>query len=124
VLRDEDVVGGEIKTPVTFVVSGVSEENTSSGPRCQFVDGFDGEIRIAGTTEHTQILIGGGNSMEGEVWAGRADRLGGEVVHQIFGGVEPFYPVASRSRSLKSRERNILLMVRMMRSDLPFCREV
>jgi hypothetical protein len=31
--RDDDVVGGEMKTPVTFVVSGVSEENTSGGPR-------------------------------------------------------------------------------------------
>jgi hypothetical protein len=100
---DDNVVGGEIKTPITFVVSGVSEENTSGGPGCQFVSGFDGEIRIAGTTEHAQVLIGGGNSMEGEVWTGRADRLGGEAVQQICGGVEPFYPVASRNRSLKEQ---------------------
>jgi hypothetical protein len=33
VSRDDDV-GGEIKTPVTFVVSRVSEENTSDGLRC------------------------------------------------------------------------------------------
>jgi hypothetical protein len=32
--RDNDIVGCEIKTPVTFVFSGVSEENTSGGPRC------------------------------------------------------------------------------------------
>jgi hypothetical protein len=31
--RDDDVVGDEIKTPVTFVVSRVSEENTSDGLR-------------------------------------------------------------------------------------------
>jgi hypothetical protein len=80
VLRDDDVVGGEIKTTVTFVVSRVSEENTSGGPRCQFVSSYCGEIRIAGTTEHTQVLIGGGDSMEGEVWAGHADCLGEEVV--------------------------------------------
>jgi hypothetical protein len=80
VSRDDDVVGGEIKTPVTFVVSGVSEENTSGEPRCQFVGGFDGEIRIAGTTKHTQVLIRGGDSIEGEVWAGHANHLGGEVV--------------------------------------------
>jgi hypothetical protein len=59
VLRDNDVVGGEIKTPVTFVVSGLSEENIAGGPRCQFVGGFGGDIRIAGTTEHAQVLIGG-----------------------------------------------------------------
>jgi hypothetical protein len=34
VLRDNDVVGGEIKTPVTFVVSGLSEENIAGGPIC------------------------------------------------------------------------------------------
>jgi hypothetical protein len=57
--RDDDIVGGEIKTPVTFMVSGVSEENTSGGPRCQFMGDFGGEIRIAGTTENAQVLIGG-----------------------------------------------------------------
>jgi hypothetical protein len=42
--------------------------------------GFGGEIRIAGTTKHAQVLIGGGDSVEGEVWAGREDRLVGEAV--------------------------------------------
>jgi hypothetical protein len=45
----------------------------------------------------------GGDSMEGEVWTGRADRLGGEAVQQICDGVEPFYPVASQNRSLKKQ---------------------
>jgi hypothetical protein len=67
VLGDDNGVGGEIKTPITFVVSRVSKENTSGGPGYQFVSGFGGEIRIAGTTEHVQVLIGGGDSMEGEV---------------------------------------------------------
>jgi hypothetical protein len=67
------------------------------------VSGFDGEIRIAGTTKHAQVLIGGGDSMEGEVWTGCTDRLGGEAVQQICGGVEPFYPVASQNRSLKEQ---------------------
>jgi hypothetical protein len=53
VSEDDDVVGGEIKTPVIFVVSGVSEKNTSGGPWCQFVRSFGREIRIADTTEHT-----------------------------------------------------------------------
>jgi hypothetical protein len=44
------------------------------------VGGFGREIRIAGTTEHAQVLIGGGDTMEGEVWAGLADHLSGEVV--------------------------------------------
>jgi hypothetical protein len=100
---DDDVVGGEIKTPITFVVSGVSKENTSGGPGCQFISGFGGEIRIAGTTEHAQVIIGGGDSMEGKVWTGRTDRLGGEAIQQICGGVEHFYLVASWNRSLKEQ---------------------
>jgi hypothetical protein len=41
--------------------------------------------------------------MEGEVWTGRVDRLGGEAVQQICGGVEPFYLVARQNRSLKKQ---------------------
>jgi hypothetical protein len=41
------------------------------------VNGFGREIRIAGTTEHVQVLIGGGDSMEGKVWTSHADCLGG-----------------------------------------------
>jgi hypothetical protein len=103
VLGDDDVVGGEIKTPVTFMVSGVYEKNISGGTGCQFVSGFDEENRIASTTEHAQMLIGGGDSMEGEVWTGHDDRLGGEAVQQICGGVERFYPVVSQNRSLKKQ---------------------
>jgi hypothetical protein len=95
VSRDDDVISGDIKTPVTFVVSRVSEENTSSGPRYQFVSSCGGEIRIANTSVHAQVHIGGGDSMEGEVWAGHVDHLGGEAVQQICGGVKPFYLVAS-----------------------------
>jgi hypothetical protein len=101
--RDDNVVVGEIKTPVTFVISGVSKENTSGGPRCQFVSGCGGEIRIADTTEHAQMLIGGGDSMEGEVWAGRVDRLSGETVQQICGGVKPFYSVMSQNKNRKKQ---------------------
>jgi hypothetical protein len=47
--------------------------------------------------------------MDDEVWTGHTDRLDGEAVQQICGGVEPFYPVASRNRSLKKqRTRHII----------------
>jgi hypothetical protein len=57
VLGDDDVVGGEIKTPVAFIISEVSEENSSGGLGCQFVSGFGREIGIPGATEHVQVLI-------------------------------------------------------------------
>jgi hypothetical protein len=80
VSRDDDVVGGEIKTPVNFVISRVSKENTFGGTRCQFMGCFSGEIRIASIIKLVQVLIGGGDSMEGEVWTGYVDRLSGEAV--------------------------------------------
>jgi hypothetical protein len=103
VLGDDDIVGGEIETLVAFVISGVSKENTSGGSGCKFVSGFHEEIRIAGATKHAQVLIGGGDSMEAKVWTGRADHYDGEVVQQICGGVESFYPVAYQNRSMKKQ---------------------
>jgi hypothetical protein len=73
------------------------------------VSGFGGEIRIVSTTEHAQVLIGGSDSMEGEVWVGHADRLGGEAVQQICGSVEPFYPIVSRNRSLKKQRTHHII---------------
>jgi hypothetical protein len=55
--RDNDIVGGEIKTPLTFVTSGVSEENTSDGCGCQFMIAYGREVGIVGTTKHEQVLI-------------------------------------------------------------------
>jgi hypothetical protein len=103
VSRDDDVVHCAINTPVAFVISGVSEENTSGGSGCQFVSVFSREIGIAGATEHAQVLIGGNDSVEGGIWTSHVDRLGGEVVQQICDGVESFYPVANRNRSMKEQ---------------------
>jgi hypothetical protein len=43
---DDNVIGGEIKISIAFVIS-------------QFMRCLGGEIGIAGTTEHPQVLIGG-----------------------------------------------------------------
>jgi hypothetical protein len=75
--EDDDVVGGEIKTPAAFVIGGVSKEKTYDGLGCQFVSGFGEDIGIAGTTEHAQLLIGGGDSLERDVWTSCTDHLDG-----------------------------------------------
>jgi hypothetical protein len=49
------------------------------------------------------MLIGGGDSMKGEVWIGHVEHLGEEVVQQIYDGVEHFYPVVSQNRGLKEQ---------------------
>jgi hypothetical protein len=104
--RDDDVIGGEIETPIAFVIGRVSKEDTSSGPGCQFMRCLGGEVGIAGTTKHSQVLIGGGDTLESDIGAGCADRFARKTVQQICGSVEPFYLVASRERSLKEQGAN------------------
>jgi hypothetical protein len=53
---DDDVVGGEIDTPITFAISRVSEEDTTSGPGGQFVGILYREVGIENTAEQTQVL--------------------------------------------------------------------
>jgi hypothetical protein len=65
--EDDDVIDREIKTPMTFMISRVSEEGTSGGPGCQFMMSLGGEVGIASATEHLQVLIGGGNTVESDI---------------------------------------------------------
>jgi hypothetical protein len=103
---DDDVIGGKIETPIAFVIGRVSKEDTSGGPGCQFMRCLGGEVRIAGATKHSQVLIGGGDTLESDIGAGCADRFAKKTVQQICGSVEPFYLVASRERSLKEQGAN------------------
>jgi hypothetical protein len=105
-LGDDDVIGGEIETPIAFVIGRVSEEDTSGGPGCQFMRCLGGEVGIAGATKHSQVLIGGGNTVESDIGAGCADHFAGKMVQQICGSVEPFYLVASQEISLKEQRAN------------------
>jgi hypothetical protein len=56
-LRDDDVVGVEIETPIAFMISGVSEEDTTNGPRGQFVGCLYRKVGIANAAEQVQVLI-------------------------------------------------------------------
>jgi hypothetical protein len=77
---DDDVISGEIETPIAFVIGRVSEEDTSSGPRCQFMRCLGGEVGIAGATEHPSMLIGGGNIVESDIGVRFVDCLAGKMV--------------------------------------------
>jgi hypothetical protein len=52
-MSEDDDVGGEIETLITFVISRVSEKDTTSGPRGQFMGSLGGEVGIANTAQHT-----------------------------------------------------------------------
>jgi hypothetical protein len=67
---DDDVIGGEIETPIAFVIGRVFEEGTSGGLGCQFMRFLDGEVGIVGATKHLQVLIGGGDTVKSDIRAG------------------------------------------------------
>jgi hypothetical protein len=54
---DNNIVGGEIEILIAFMISRVSEEDTTSGPDGQFAGSLCGEVGIANTAEHMQVLI-------------------------------------------------------------------
>jgi hypothetical protein len=44
-------------------------------------------VRVAGTTEHTKVGVGGVGAVQGEVGSRVAHRLGGKAVQKVGGGV-------------------------------------
>jgi hypothetical protein len=75
VTRDDDAVGGEVQAPIPLVVRGVAEEEAASGARRKLVRGGSGNVRVAGTTEHAQVVVGRGCVVQGEVRCRVAHRL-------------------------------------------------
>jgi hypothetical protein len=64
-----------------------------------------GSVGIAGTTEHTEVVVRGGCAIQGEVGSGVAHRLRGEAV-EMCGGVQGLCPVVGRKRHLKKEATN------------------
>lgn len=67
-LRDDDSVGGEIKTAVTFMMSRIAKEDAQSGTRSKFVGCSSGKIRITSATENTKVIIGRLGAKQSHVW--------------------------------------------------------
>jgi hypothetical protein len=75
-----NVVSGEIETPTTFMTSGVSEEDTMSGPVGQFVGNLCGEVGIANTAKNAQLLIRWCGAVKSNIWVGDTDCLAREAI--------------------------------------------
>jgi hypothetical protein len=103
VTRDDDAVGGEVQTPIPLVVRGVAKEEAAGGARRKLMRGSSGSVRVAGTTEHAKVVIGGGCAIQGEVGSRVAHRLGGKMVEEVGGGVQGLCPVAGRERRLEEQ---------------------
>jgi hypothetical protein len=60
-------------------------------------------VRVAGTTEHAKVVIGGGCAVQCKVGSRVAHRLGGKTVDKVGGGVQGLCPVAGRERRLEEK---------------------
>jgi hypothetical protein len=58
VTRDEDSVGGEVKTPIPVMIGRVAEEDTTSGARGELMRSSRSEIGIASAPEDTKMVVG------------------------------------------------------------------
>jgi hypothetical protein len=87
VTRDDDAVRGEVHTSIPLVVRGVAEEEAANGARRKLVRGGRGSVRVAGTAEHTEVVIGRGWAVQGEVGGRVARRLRGKAVEEMCGGM-------------------------------------
>jgi hypothetical protein len=103
VTRDDDAVGGEVQAPIPLVVRGVAEEEASSGARRKLVRGGSGGVRVAGTAEHAQVVVGRGCAVQGKVRCRMAHRLRGKTVEEMGCSMKGLCPVGGRERRLKEK---------------------
>jgi hypothetical protein len=73
--RDDQVVCGEIKVTIPFVIRGVAKEDTPGGPKGELVGRDGGSVGVTCAAEDTQMLGRRSGAEEGEVWTGSLNHL-------------------------------------------------
>jgi hypothetical protein len=99
--RNEDSVGGEVKTPITLMVGRVTEEDTTRKARGKFMRISGSEIGVASAPEDMKMGVRGTDAEESEVRGGVGNCLGRETVEKVGGSGEGLSPVTSGKGSLE-----------------------
>jgi hypothetical protein len=73
--RDDQVVCGEIKAMIAFVIRGVAKEDTLGGPGGEFVGRGGNSVRVTLASEDAQMLVRRSRAEEGEVRTDSLNRL-------------------------------------------------
>jgi hypothetical protein len=102
-MGDDDALRGEVKTTIPLVVKRVAKEEAASGAWRQLMGSSSGSVRVAGTSEHSEVVVGRGCAVQGEVGGGVAHRLRWEAIEEVGGGVRGFCLVASKERRLEEK---------------------
>jgi hypothetical protein len=103
VARDDEAVGGEVKTAIPLVVRRVAKEEATGGAWRQLMSCCSGSVGVAGIAEHTEVGVGGCRVVQGEVGDGVAHHHRWETVEEVGGGVQGLYPVVGRERCLEEK---------------------
>ena len=107
--RNEDSVGGEVKTPITLMVGRVTEEDTTRGARGKLMRSNGREIGVASAPKDTKMVVRGMDAEESEVRGGVGNRLGGETVEEIGGSAEGLSPVRNGKGSLEKERAHYIV---------------
>ena len=99
--RNNDSVGREVKAALSFMVSGVAQEDAQGGARGEFVGGCGRQVGIAFATEDSKVRISRRCAKEGKMRHGEAKSLGRQNVNQRSGCGEGLNPVGGRHGGLK-----------------------
>ena len=83
-----------------------------------------GEVRVASASKSPKIMIRRVSAIKGEEGSAHVQRFGGEAIYEVSGSSKGIGPVERGMDAWKSKVRVTLLVVRSMRSALPFCCEV
>ena len=76
---DNNVICGEVKATIAFVVIGKAKKDTLRRARCEFMGHGGGKIRVTTTPEDTDVIICG--------WCTKKILMGSAVL-KGFGGVK------------------------------------
>jgi hypothetical protein len=123
VTRNDDAVRLAIEADIALVVRGIAKKDAQGGAGGKFVGSGGGEIGIARAPEDAEMVIGWLNTEEGKVGGGKRKCFRGNDIEKVCCHAKGSSPKGGWY-TRKSRERTTLLMLRMMRSALPFCAEV
>jgi hypothetical protein len=67
---DDDSIGGEIKAAVSFVMSGIAEEDAQNRSRSEFMRSGGGHIWVTLVAKDSQMIIRRRHAQQGKVWHG------------------------------------------------------
>ena len=107
--RNNDSDGREVKAAVSFMVSGVAQEDAQGGVRGEFVGGCGRQVGIAFATEDSKVTIRWGSPKEGMVRRGESEGLGWQNVNQDSRRGKSLDPIGGRHGGLKQQGANNII---------------